>query len=111
MNTTDYIFIADEIKVIAPSSFWLDISNKLNNIFYHVFDLLLFFFYFTFFHFIITSVFIELFWPTQLFNKKHNYLSTSYTFRTYIQYLLKFNYFSLFNKNFYNLCFKKLLKL
>lgn len=44
---------------------------------------------YNFFKFLVMSAFIELIWPTQMFNRKHNIGYQTYKFRTYTETVLK----------------------
>lgn len=44
---------------------------------------------YNFFKFLVMSAFIELIWPTQMFNRKHNIGYQAFKFRTYTETLLK----------------------
>ena len=52
-------------------------------------DLFVFFFLYNFFKFLLLNSIIELIWPTQYFNRKHNIGYKIYRLRTYTETLLK----------------------
>lgn len=69
-------------------------------------DLIVLLLIYNFFKFIIFSSLIELLWPTQYFNKKHNIKNKFFRLRIYTEYLTKF--FKI--NNFYCFYFLKVLK-
>lgn len=44
---------------------------------------------YNFFKFLVMSAFIELIWPTQSFNRKHNIGYQTFKFRTFVETVLK----------------------
>lgn len=65
-------------------------------------DLVIVFFLYSFLKYIILGSFVELIWPTQYFNKKHNINVQFLKFRCYVSYILKLRNYTLIYK-FFNL--------
>ena len=85
----------------------LDFLNFYKNFLWE--DLIVIFFMYNFVKYLFIFALIELVWPTQFFNKRHNIGTNVIRFRTYSETALKlFNqssYFSVFNFFFFKLLF------
>ena len=81
-----------------------ELLQKLNffnfYLYWNLEDILVVFLLYNFFKYIIMCSIIELIWPTQYFNKKHNIGYNIIKFRSYIEVLLKLKNYSFFYFSF-----------
>lgn len=67
--------------------------------------------FYNFFKLLVFSSLVELIWPTQYFNRKHNINYKTFRYRTYTEFLLKLRsssyIYNIFNKKIINYFFIK----
>lgn len=83
---------------------YVDFLNFYNT--FSVEDFIVVFLLYNFFKFLILTIFVELIWPTQFFNRRHSSGYSIIRFRTYTEVLLKLRnysgYYYVFNIFFFN---------